>query len=91
LSTAGTEPIVLPDEEERPLFIARITPPRARIAATSLQPSLAPGFSSLLGEFQLTDRYRGMARYPIRPQSGSEGSYYHLGALNLSWDPNRVK
>jgi hypothetical protein len=48
---------------------------------------MTAGFSSRLGEWLLSARYRGELRIPLDPSAGSDS--YNTAAVSLQWDPNR--
>jgi hypothetical protein len=45
------------------------------------------GFSSRLGEWLLSARYRGELRFPLDPSQGTDA--YNTAGVSLQWDPNR--
>ena len=51
--------------------------------------TVSAGFSSRLGEWLLSARYRGEFRLPLDARSEVESAAYNTGSLSLQWDPNR--
>jgi hypothetical protein len=49
----------------------------------------AAGFSSRLGQWLVSARYRGEFRLPLGAASGAASAVYNLGSFSLQWDPNR--
>jgi hypothetical protein len=47
------------------------------------------GFSSRLGEWLLSARYRGEFRLPLGAATGVYAAAYNLGSFSVQWDPNR--
>ena len=48
---------------------------------------MTAGFSSRLGEWLLSARYRGELRFPLDTSMGANS--YNTAAISLQWDPNR--
>jgi len=46
------------------------------------------GFSTRLGDWLLSVRYRGELRLPLGDESAAGVDMYHTGSLSLQWDPN---
>lgn len=51
--------------------------------------SFGAGLTGRRGQWSVGARYRGTGRYPLGEASGREFGGYHVGSLNVSWDPNR--
>jgi hypothetical protein len=51
--------------------------------------SFALGLTGRWGQWTVGARYRGIARFPLGERSEQAVGGYHLGSLNVSWDPNR--
>jgi hypothetical protein len=51
--------------------------------------TLSGGFSSRLGSWMLSARYRGEFRLPLGGASGVQAAAYHTGSFSAQWDPNR--
>jgi hypothetical protein len=51
--------------------------------------TVSGGFSSRLGSWILSARYRGEFRLPLGGASGVQGTAYHTGSFSAQWDPNR--
>jgi hypothetical protein len=51
--------------------------------------TVSGGFSSRLGQWLVSARYRGEFRLPLGAASGVEAAAYHVGSLSAQWDPNR--
>jgi hypothetical protein len=51
--------------------------------------SFAVGLTGRWGQWTVGARYRGIARFPLGDSSEQQMGGYHLGSLNVSWDPNR--
>ncbi|MBW8003462.1 MAG: hypothetical protein FVQ80_15850 [Planctomycetes bacterium] len=51
--------------------------------------SLGIGVTARMGEFLFGARYRGVARFPLGSASSKLQDFYNLGALSLTWDPNK--
>jgi hypothetical protein len=49
----------------------------------------AAGFSSRLGQWLLSARYRGEFRLPMGAASAAVPAAYNLGSVSVQWDPNR--
>ena len=47
------------------------------------------GFSSRLGQWILSARYRGEFRLPLGDASAAVPAVYNLGSISVQWDPNR--
>jgi hypothetical protein len=47
------------------------------------------GVTGRWGEWSVGTRYRGTARLPLGDESRQQVGGYHLGSINVSWDPNR--
>ena len=47
------------------------------------------GFSSRLGQWILSARYRGEFRLPLGDASAAVPAVYNLGSVSVQWDPNR--
>ena len=48
---------------------------------------MTAGFTSRLGEWLLSARYRGELRSPLDASVGNDT--YNTGGISLQWDPNR--
>ncbi|MBN1836078.1 MAG: hypothetical protein JW820_09530 [Spirochaetales bacterium] len=51
--------------------------------------SFGVGLSGRWGQWNVGARYRGTARLPLGEDSTEQLRGYHVGSVNLSWDPNR--
>jgi hypothetical protein len=47
------------------------------------------GLTGRRGQWNIGARYRGTARLPLGEGSGQDFGGYHLGSVNVSWNPNR--
>ncbi len=51
--------------------------------------SVGAGFTTRLGEWQFSTRYRGEFRFPLASSSVVDQSTLNTGSLSFQWDPNR--
>jgi hypothetical protein len=51
--------------------------------------TVSTGFSSRLGEWTASARYRGEFRFPLAAVTGAGAAAHNLGSVSLQWDPNK--